>query len=77
MKVKTSITLTRDLIGSLDDVTKRYGTNRSRFIEQAVRSMIDQLSRNERNARDLEIINRRAEFLNREAEDALDYQSPP
>lgn len=34
------------------------------------------LTRNEQNARDLEIINRRADFLNREASDVLGYQGP-
>lgn len=32
--------------------------------------------RDEQNARDIEIINRRADFLNREAEDVLEYQKP-
>lgn len=34
------------------------------------------LDRNERIAHDLDIINRRAEFLNREARDVLEYQAP-
>jgi len=34
------------------------------------------LSRYEQNARDLDIIRRRAEFLNREASDVLEYQGP-
>ena len=34
------------------------------------------LTRNEQNARDLEIINRRADFLNQEARDVLEYQGP-
>ena len=34
------------------------------------------LDRKEQNARDLDIINRRAAFLNREARDVLEYQGP-
>ena len=34
------------------------------------------LSRYEQNARDLDIIKRRAEFLNREARDVLEFQAP-
>jgi len=34
------------------------------------------VTRNEQNARDLEIINRHAEFFNREARDILEYQVP-
>jgi len=41
-----------------------------------VRAFIGQLIRNEQNARDLEIINRRADFLNQQASDVLEYQAP-
>jgi hypothetical protein len=34
------------------------------------------LARAERNARDIEIVNRNADQLNAEAEDALEYQAP-
>jgi len=34
------------------------------------------LTRAERDARDLEILNRHAEELNRDAEDCLEYQAP-
>lgn len=34
------------------------------------------LSRNERKACDIDIINRRAEFVNREAREVLEYQAP-
>jgi hypothetical protein len=38
---------------------------------------MEQIARNETNARDLEAINRRADRLNREAQDVLDYQVIP
>ncbi len=76
MKVKTSITLSRDL---LDEVDARAGRSRSRseFIEAALRAFLDQARRAERNGNDLDILNRRAERLNREAADVLGYQVIP
>jgi metal-responsive CopG/Arc/MetJ family transcriptional regulator len=72
MKVKTSITLSEDLLRAIDE---RAGhRNRSNFIETTLRACIAQLVRNEQNARDVEIINRCAKDLNEEAEDVLAYQ---
>ena len=71
MKVKTSITLSEDLV----KILSRYAAdNRSEFIEKALRSFIAQLARNEKTARDIRIINNKAEALNAEAEDVLAYQ---
>ncbi len=73
MKVKTSITLSEDLLEAID---KQAGPhkNRSDFIEVALRAYLRQLAREAQNARDLEIINRHSERLNREALDVLAYQ---
>ena len=73
MKVKTSITLSEDLLQAVDQ-RARPDKTRSEFIEIAVRAFINQMIRDEQNARDLEIINRRADYLNQEAEDVLAYQ---
>ena len=71
MKVKTSITLSEDLV----KILSRYAAdNRSEFIEKALRSFIAQLARDEKTARDIRIINDKAEALNAEAEDVLAYQ---
>jgi DNA-binding protein HU-beta len=43
---------------------------------KAGKRLSSRLTRSEQNARDLEIINRRADFLNREASDVLEYQGP-
>jgi len=48
--------------------------NRSLFLEKAAWSYIAKLRRAQRNARDIEIINQRAEYLNAEVLDALTYQ---
>lgn len=76
MKLKTSITLSEDILAAID---KRSGQfkNRSDFIEAAVRAYIDRLLRAEQDARDLAIINRRADRLNQEAVDVLAYQIIP
>ena len=76
MKVKTSITLSSDLLDAVEARTGR-GRSRSQFIELALRTFLAQTARNERDARDVEILNRRAEGLNREAADVLTYQVIP
>ena len=76
MKVKTSITLSKELLQAIDKRAKQFKKNRSDIIEAAVWAFIGQLIRDEQNARDLEIINRRADFLNQEAADVLAYQVP-
>lgn len=76
MKVKTSITLSDKLLEAIDKRAKQQKKTRSDFIEVAMWAFIQQLIRNEQNARDLEIINRRADFLNLEAGDVLEYQAP-
>ncbi len=73
MKVKTSITLSEDVVEAVDELAGEVG-NRSEFIETALRSYIARRKRDEQNARDLEIINRRHARLNREAEDVLAFQ---
>lgn len=80
MKVKTSITLSPELLKAIRAVETRSGKaakaykNRSDFIEAAVWAFIGQMIRDEQNARDIEIINQRAEALNAEAADVLAYQ---
>jgi metal-responsive CopG/Arc/MetJ family transcriptional regulator len=76
MKVKTSITISDELLKVVDKRAKQYKKNRSDFIETAIWVFIRQLIRDEENARDLEILNRRADYLNQEATDVLAYQIP-
>jgi hypothetical protein len=44
------------------------------LLERAALAYLDHLSRQERDRRDIEIINRNADRINREVEDALEYQ---
>lgn len=73
MKVKTSITVDKELLKVVDDLSRKY-KNRSEFIEAALQAYIAQITRSEQNAKDLEIINQFADDLNQEALDVLDYQ---
>jgi metal-responsive CopG/Arc/MetJ family transcriptional regulator len=73
VRIKTSITLPGELLERLDQVD----TNRSALLERAALAYLARLERQRRDQRDLEIINRNADRLNREALDALDYQKVP
>ncbi len=73
MRVKTSITLPKELLGKLDRVDK----NRSALLERAARAYLLNLERQARDRRDIEMISRVVERLNRKAKDTLDYQQLP
>ncbi|MFN7946962.1 MAG: ribbon-helix-helix domain-containing protein [Blastocatellia bacterium] len=73
MRVRTSVTISKDLLRAIDKLSGQH-KNRSEFIEAALRNYIAQLIRQQQNARDLEIINRRADDLNEEAMDVHGYQ---
>jgi metal-responsive CopG/Arc/MetJ family transcriptional regulator len=76
MKVKTSVTLSEDLLKAIDEQSGPQ-KNRSEFIENALRNYIGKVIRDRQNAEDLEIINRQADRLNDEAADVLSYQVLP
>ena len=76
MKVKTSITISEDLLEAIDKQSAQF-KNRSEFIETAIRTYISHIIREEQNAKDLAIINRQADRLNQEAADVLAYQVIP
>ena len=73
MKIKTSITLSEELIQSIDEL---FGgrINRSEFIEKAVRDYVERQTKRKKDLQDLDILNKRADELNKEAEDVLSYQ---
>jgi metal-responsive CopG/Arc/MetJ family transcriptional regulator len=73
VRVKTSVTLPAELLNELDRVDK----NRSALLERAARAYLASLQRDKRDRRDIEIINRNADRLNREAMDTLEYQKLP
>ena len=73
MKIKTSITISEQLLVIIDELCQPE-MNRSAFIEQALWTVIHQMRRDAQNAQDAEIINRRADYLNAEVADVLAYQ---
>jgi metal-responsive CopG/Arc/MetJ family transcriptional regulator len=73
MKIKTSITLSEDVVKEVDRLSSRYG-NRSILIEKAIREFLVAGERRRRDLQDSDILNRRADALNNEAEDVLSYQ---
>jgi len=75
MKEKTSITLSREVLNGIDRVAGSK-QSRSAFIEAVLAQYLRERARAERGARDLAIINRNAEQLNRDALDGLEYQAP-
>ena len=72
-KVKTTVSISAQVLEKTDVFAKKY-KNRSEFVETALREMITRLERKQRDARDVEIINRHADELNKEASDVLDFQ---
>ena len=73
MKIKTSLSLSEDLIARIDELSGRK--NRSYFVEKALLDYLERQRRKERDVKDLAIINKKAGKLNREAEDVLSYQT--
>ncbi len=73
MKVKTSITLSEDIVKRVNTVAET-GESRSEVIERMLREGFAELDKRERDRRELELINRNADKLNEEAEDVLSYQ---
>ena len=73
MRIKTSVTIDEGVLRAIDKATSR-GRSRSRVLEDAAREFLARRARSAREARDLEILNAKAEALNREMNDVLAYQ---
>ena len=73
MKVKTSVTLSKEVLREVDSLLAESG-NRSAFIEEALREYLQQLRRKAQDEQDLKILNQQADELNDEALDVLPYQ---
>jgi metal-responsive CopG/Arc/MetJ family transcriptional regulator len=75
MKEKTSVTLSPEVLVGIDRLAGAK-QSRSAFIEDVLRQYLRERAKAERRARDLAILNRYADELNRDAEDGLDEQAP-
>lgn len=73
MKVKTSVTLSKEVLDLIEENLEET-QNRSRFIETAVVYYLRRYQKSIRDSKDLSILNENFSKLNKEAEDALEFQ---
>lgn len=73
MKVKTSVTLSQEVLERVDRHVEGEN-NRSAFVELALKTYLELIERTRRDQDDLQVINRLSERLNQEAGEVLDYQ---
>ncbi len=73
MRAKISITLPRELLDRLDRADK----NRSALFERAALAYLARVEKRMRDQKDIDIIDRDAKWLNREALDTLEYRRLP
>ena len=74
MKAKTSLTLSDDLLKTLDRMAGPK-VSRSAFIEQILRDFVEGHAQARRDAREVAAINRHAAKLNAEMADVLAFQA--
>jgi metal-responsive CopG/Arc/MetJ family transcriptional regulator len=74
MKAKTSLTLSEDLLASIDKLAGPK-VSRSAYIEQILREFVDRRAQARRAVREIAAINRHAVQLNSEMSDALSFQA--
>ena len=72
MKVKTSVTLSEELLQAISAETS--SENRSAFIETATWEYLEVRRKRVRDRREMELISANADLLNDEARDALEFQ---
>lgn len=76
MKLKTSLTLSEDLVEALDKLAGP-DVSRSSFIEDILRDFVDGRAQERKNAREVAALNRQAAKLNAEMKDVLAFQADP
>ena len=76
MKMKTSVTLSGDILEEIDRLAGPSGS-RSAVIEAVLRRFVRSRKRAQRSAHDIAALNRVSDRLNAEAADVLSYQSWP
>ena len=73
MRVRTSVTLPKELLIKVDALTGKT-RKRSSVVESALIEYVAKEKPKKLNAREIQIINENAEKLNKEAADVLEYQ---
>jgi metal-responsive CopG/Arc/MetJ family transcriptional regulator len=76
MKLKTSITLSQEVLAAVDRIAGKNG-NRSAVIENAVIDYVARRAIAARDKRDRDLLDRHAEALNRETAELMEFQSEP
>jgi metal-responsive CopG/Arc/MetJ family transcriptional regulator len=74
MKAKTSLTLSEELVASIDKLAGPK-VSRSAFVEQILQEFVDRRAQARKYAREVAAINRHAAQLNVEMSDALSFQA--
>lgn len=74
MKVRTSVTLPRELLIKLDALAGKKH-KRSEIVESALRDYVAKEKSKDSNNRDIEIINKNADLINKQVEETLKFQA--
>jgi metal-responsive CopG/Arc/MetJ family transcriptional regulator len=74
MKLKTSVTLSEDILKTIDRLARK-GESRSAIVERLVRESLAARARQAAADRDRALLDTHADALNAEVEDVLRYQS--
>ena len=74
MKIKTSVTLSREVLSAVDRLAGRNG-NRSALIERAIVEYVARRAMAARDKKDRDLLDRHADALNRETSEVLDFQA--
>jgi metal-responsive CopG/Arc/MetJ family transcriptional regulator len=74
MKVRTSVTLPKELLIQVDALVGK-NRKRSAVVESALIEYVAKEKPSPLNLRDIEIINRNAELINKQVEETLEFQA--
>lgn len=74
MKVRTSVTLPEELLVKVDKLAGSRN-RRSKIVESALTAYVAKAKPQKLNKRDIEIINRNAELINKQVEETLEFQA--
>jgi len=74
MRVRTSVTLPKDLLVKVDALTGKKH-KRSAIVELALRDYVTKENGKKLNTRDIEIINANADLINKQVKETLEFQA--
>jgi len=74
MRVRTSVTLPKELLIKVDALAGKK-LKRSAIVESALRDYVAKENRNKLNKRDIEIINKNADLINKQVEETMTFQA--